>query len=444
MTVSSTSAATKQNRLFDLATADDEARLCRDISDAQCREQPRNFLIQTGALALSKCGDALADTKTVLPWLLGAVGAPVYLIGLLTPIRESLALVPQLLVGGVIRRFAVRKWFWSGASVIEGLCVLAMAAVAAFGLEGAVAGWGIVGLLAVFSTARGVASVAAKDTMGKTVSKGKRGRVNGHAAAVAGFVTATVGLYLALSPEQTRPEWVLYSIVAAAGICWLIGAATFSTTLEYAGATDGGRSLWDTARHQITLILSDRNLQRFLLARGLLVSTALASPVYVALALQQDEMNLTWLGWLVVASGAATATSASFWGVFSDRSSRGTMALSASMASIIGMATTVTIFISPETLSAVWFYIVIFYILGIAHAGARIGRKTQLVDMAGKDEKAEYTALSNTITGILLIVFGVMVSALMTINLTATVMVLSVLSALGAAVSLSLKNAQAS
>lgn len=97
--------------LYELATGDDSARICRDIPEDQCREQPRNFSWQVLSQALSKIGDVLADSKVVLPWLLGAVGAPVFLIGLLVPIRESLALMPQILVGGVIRRFPVRKSF---------------------------------------------------------------------------------------------------------------------------------------------------------------------------------------------------------------------------------------------------------------------------------------------------------------------------------------------
>jgi hypothetical protein len=194
-------------RLYDFATGDDDARLCRDIPDDQCREQPHNFIAQVSAQALSKIGDTLDDPKVVLPWLLGALGAPHSLVGLLVPIRESLALLPQMLVGGYIRRYAVRKYWWVAASAVEGLCVLLMAGVALIGMDGGPAGWTIIALLTVFSLARGVASIAAKDTMGKTVSKGRRGRVSGHAATVSGIAAAAVGLYLAFSPEAARPEW---------------------------------------------------------------------------------------------------------------------------------------------------------------------------------------------------------------------------------------------
>src|SRR5690606_34592471 len=112
-------------RLYDLITGDEDARLCRDIPEAACSEQPGNFLYQLGALSLSKIGDRLADPKVVLPWLLGAVGAPVFMVGLLVPIREALSLRPQLLVGGATRRLGVRKWCWVVASAVGGLAILA-------------------------------------------------------------------------------------------------------------------------------------------------------------------------------------------------------------------------------------------------------------------------------------------------------------------------------
>jgi len=128
------------SQVFDFATGDEDARLCRDIPESQCRDQPVNFVIQIISQALSKTGDALADSKVVLPWLLGSVGAPVFFIGLLVPIRESLALLPQILVGGFIRRFAIRKGWWAASSLIEGSCVMLMALSAAMGLQGATAG----------------------------------------------------------------------------------------------------------------------------------------------------------------------------------------------------------------------------------------------------------------------------------------------------------------
>ena len=429
-------------RFYDLAIGDDDARLCRDIPEDQCREQPRNFVLQVLSQLFSKTGDAMADSKVVLPWLLGAVGAPVFLVGFLVPIRESLALLPQVLIGGAIRRFPVRKGFWVAASVVEGLCVLLMATAAAAGLSGAAAGWTIVGLLVVFSLARGVASIAAKDTLGKTVSKGRRGRVSGYSASVSGLVAGAVGLYLVVTPAAARPEWLLYGLIAVAGTAWLLAAATFAMTREYPGATDGGRSIGDMARDQLRLLLSDRDLQKFLIARTLMISTALAGPVYVSLAQRATGQTLDRLGWLIVASGLAGAVSSHVWGRLSDRSSRRTMALAAAIAGALGLGVLAVLGLAPGWTGHIGFYAAVLFVLGIAHAGVRIGRKTHIVDLAPGDRKAEYVALSNTIIGILLLLLGVAAGGLLAVGFEAVIAVLSLLALAGAAVALTMKNAQ--
>ena len=429
-------------RLYDLATGEDEARLCRDIPDSQCREEPRGFVAQIVAQALSKSGDALADPRIVLPWLLGAVGAPAFFIGLLVPIRESLALLPQILIGSVIRRFPVRKWFWIGASVVEGACIMSMGLVALAGMRGATAGWIIAGLLVLFSLARGVASIASKDTLGKTVSKGRRGRVGGYAGTVSGLVAGAVGLYLVLSPAAARPEGLLYALIVAAGLSWFAAAASFAAIAEHPGATDGGRGIADLLGEQVSLLFSDRQLQLFLIARTLMISTSLTGPVYVALAQQGMGNALDSLGWLILASGLAGTLSSSFWGLFSDRSSRATMAAGAGIAAALGIGTLIALSVSPDLADSRFFFAVLLFILGISHAGVRIGRKTHIVDMAGPDRKAEYVALSNTLIGVLLLVIGAAVGVLMSIGLKFALIVLSVLALLGAATALAMRNVQ--
>lgn len=429
-------------RLFDLATGEDDARLCRDIPESQCREQPRSFVCQVIAQALSKTGDVLSDSKVVLPWLLGTVGAPLYLVGALVPIRESLALMPQVLFGSLIRRFSVRKRFWVASSLIEGLCIVLMGFVGLAGLKGAVAGWSIVGLLVAFSLARGVASIAAKDTLGKTVSKGRRGRVSGYAATGSGIVASAVGLYLAFSPQEARPEWLLYAIIVAAGACWFLAAATYQTIVEHPGATEGGRSIRDMIGDQIGLLLQDTELQKFLLSRTLMIATALVGPAYVSLAQRATGQTLDGLGWLVIASGLAGTVSSSFWGKFSDRSSRVTMAAAALVAAALGFAVLLAVALLPAATESILFYAGVLFVLGVAHAGVRIGRKTHIVDLAGGDRKSEYVALSNTIIGILLLVIGAAVSVVLGFGLEIGIAVLSVMAMAGALTALSMKNVQ--
>ncbi len=174
---------------------EEDARVCRDISPEACRVVPGNFLLQIAAQFFTKLGDAIANPKTVLAWVLSALAAPGIFTAFLVPVRESGSLLPQLLIASLVRRQPVRKWTCVLGNLLQAAAVLAMAGVA-LALEGAAAGAGIITALVLFSLARGLCSVASKDVLGKTVPKTRRGRVNGWSATAAGLVTVGVGLAL--------------------------------------------------------------------------------------------------------------------------------------------------------------------------------------------------------------------------------------------------------
>ena len=94
--MSETPADTVSETVYSALYDDDEARVCKDVPESACQHQPRNWVFSTLSLSLTKTGDALVDPKLTLTWLLGALGAPAFLIGLLAPVREAGALLPQL------------------------------------------------------------------------------------------------------------------------------------------------------------------------------------------------------------------------------------------------------------------------------------------------------------------------------------------------------------
>ena len=55
---------------------EEDARVCTDISDSACRVVPGNFILQVTTQFLTKLGDAIANPKTVLAWLMSALAAP--------------------------------------------------------------------------------------------------------------------------------------------------------------------------------------------------------------------------------------------------------------------------------------------------------------------------------------------------------------------------------
>lgn len=69
----STATGALSRDLYGLLTGDEDARVCTDISDAACNDQPRNLVLQLAARSASKIADHLVDAKLVLPWLLSAL-----------------------------------------------------------------------------------------------------------------------------------------------------------------------------------------------------------------------------------------------------------------------------------------------------------------------------------------------------------------------------------
>jgi hypothetical protein len=386
-------------------TGEDEGRVCRDIPEEACDEQPGNFLKHILSLSATKIGDGLSDPKLVLPWLLLSLGAPAFLVGFLVPVREAGALLPQLVTAGWIRSLSQRKWAWTAGSAVQGIAVICMA-LAALTTDGSTAGWTVVGLLAVFAVARSVCSVSYKDVLGKTVSKSTRGTVTGSAGSVAAVAVLVFGGLLSVGILE-RSIAVVTSVLFIAGGLWLIAATVFTTLFEAPGANTGGRNALGVAVRQLSLLKTDRQLVRFIVTRALLTATAIAPPYLIALSGETGARQFGQLGAFVVASGLAAVVSSFIWGRLSDRSSRRVLIMAALIGAIALGAAGLLGLVAGGIVKGTLVLPALHLILMIAHQGVRVGRSTHIVDMAEPDLRSAYTALSNTIIGLVLVIGGV-------------------------------------
>ncbi|RAN37797.1 hypothetical protein HY11_07895 [Hyphomonas pacifica] len=386
-----------------MLTSGDEGRVCKDIPESACNEESGNFLKHITSLSASKISDGLIDPKLVLSWLLTTLGAPAFIIGLLVPVREAGALLPQLFTAAALRQLPQRKWAWAVGSAVQGLSAACMA-LAALTLEGRTAGLVILGALAVLAIARSVCSVTYKDVLGKTVSKSRRGTATGTASTIGAAAVLAYGGLLSLGLID-RMSIVTTGLFLAGGL-WVAAALLFTTLKEEPGSTEGGGNPIQSFKDNFSLLAEDKQLRRFILTRGLLISTALAPPFMVALGTDKDQAGQMFggLGLLVIASAGAGLVSSYVWGRLADRSSRKVLILTAAAATI-ALAATLALHVSG-LLEQVWALPLVLFGLMIAYQGVRLGRSTHLVDMASQETRAAYTALSNTIIGTLLVLGG--------------------------------------
>jgi hypothetical protein len=424
------------DRVYAALVQEEDARACRELSEAACREAPRSFVANTAAQAMTSLGDAIVNTKTTLPWLLASLGAPTWSAAMLVPVREAGALLPQLAIAAWLRTLPVRKYAWMVGAGLQGLAVLAMA-ISAVLLEGAAFGATLLGLVTMFSLARGACSVASKDVLGKTVAKTRRGRVSGYAASAAGFGTLVLA---AIMWSQADADQLPYAtLLACGGALWLLAIPVYAAIPEYAGATEGGANGLVEAWRRLALVTTDRDFRQLLVVRCLLLSTALAAPFFVVLARDRTEATLAWF---LFAQGLASLVSGPVWGRFADLSSRKVLVVSGTGAAVLGLVTATVVWWAPSLADSAWLLPLNFLLLALLHDGVRLGRKTHLIDLAGGNRRTDYVAVGNTLTGIALLGIGALAAAIPA-GAAAKIVGFSTLSAAGAIAALQLADVQA-
>ncbi|MBT8099535.1 MAG: MFS transporter [Gammaproteobacteria bacterium] len=390
--------------IYDKLANSEDARFCEEIGEDACRATPQSFVLILLSNFLTKLGDAIASPKTTLAWITTAVGAPAFVLGFLVPIRESGSMIPQLFIGGIVRRLAIRKWVWVIGSIGQCLCIAGIGIVA-LRIEGTAAGLAILGLIALFSLARGFSSVAAKDVLGKTVPRKSRGRLTGWSASAAGLLSVGIGVALMLPAIAGQDSaWLGWLLIATAGL-WLLAAGIYAQVPESPGETDGGRSLVQSLQ-QLRLLLNNKPFTRFVTTRALLMCSALSAPFYIALAQKSLGSPTRLLGAFVAAAGVASLVSAPIWGRFADSSSKWVMVAAAVITASTGIVVFLVSQFLPGLNQTLWFLPLAYFVLSVAHSGVRVGRKTYVVNLATGNQRTDYVAISNSIIGVLLLVVG--------------------------------------
>ncbi|WP_084104446.1 MFS transporter [Demequina sp. NBRC 110056] len=427
-------------RIFNRLISDDDADL--DSLSEQARPHVAgNAVRQMVAQALQSTGDQIVNAKTVLPWLLSALGAPSAFVAFLVPIRESGSMLPQAAWAPRVRRQRVRKWVWVAGAAGQAAATAGLALVAATA-EGVVAGVGVLVALAVFALARSLSSIASKDVLGRTVPKGVRGQIKGVTTVASAVVALTLGLALRVWGGDTAGVGVLAALLGGAALAWAVAAFVYAAIREPAEdiepeAEDGpgwvvqARDLWR----------DDAVFRRFVTARALLLVSALSPPFVVTFGTAQGEGSLSSLGLFIIAQGVAGVVGGPLFGRLADRSSRRLM-IGASLAASAVIVAFLALARVPALEDAAWLAAATYLLLALAHVGARLARKTYVVDIAEGDQRTQYVAVANTLMGVLLLAVGAVTAALAAWGSGYALLLLAALGVAGALVGRSLPEAE--
>ena len=416
---------TKTESIYEKLVNEEDARVCKAIDENACKVVPGNFFITLLSYFFNKIADAIANAKVVLPWLMESLSVPLYLISFLVPIKESGSLIPQLFIAAYVRKLPLRKYIWSIGTLLQAICMI-LIAIVAWNLQGLEAGLAIITLLIAMSLARGLCSVAAKDVIGKTIPKTRRGALNGYSAMLSSILVVSFGIYLLTNSQKPFSAENFGVLFTVAGLFWILASFTYLRIKEFEGEIEGGGNAFNVAIAKLSILKKDKPFRLFVITRALFLCAVLSAPFFVVIAQQNSDSNTFLLGLFILSGGLADMLSANFWGKFSDQSSKKVMILGASIATSMGFIVVSIDFFYQNLFSYIYLMPVIYFILSIGYQGIRIGRKTYIIDLAEGNKRTDYVAVSNTLIGIILLASGLIGTLSSIIGLSGIILVLSV------------------
>ena len=131
---------TRLDRWYGRLADETDTRSHKGISQTAAPHVPANFFRYLLAQIATRTADEMMSAKTVLAWLMGALGAPLAMVAWLVPIRESGSMLPQLFLADRIRRVTLRKSVWLVGGILQALAGAGIG-LAAGTLRGVAAGW---------------------------------------------------------------------------------------------------------------------------------------------------------------------------------------------------------------------------------------------------------------------------------------------------------------
>ena len=353
----------------------------------------KKHLLVTG-LSFNKLADLLISAKTTLPALLIILGAPAWMVGWLVPIRESGALLPQVLISMYLRNNAARYKVWRVGICIQIASVVGILCSAVV-LEGFNAGLSILAFLIVLSLGRSACSLTVKDIEADVVPKGERGNLVGLASTISGVMTLIVAVPLLIFDDSFKDNALLGVIVCAAVSFIITLLCMFNLKTKVEDNSDNKGKMFS--------VRFDKTVYKFVFVRGLFVHSALVAPYFM---LENGDNAQKLLPVYIAAQALASMCSSLLWGKVADYSAKLTLQI-AGVLTIAACAGLLAIESDTLIISAC-----LFFILSIAHAGVRTGRKTYSLDVKEGQERTELVGFSNTAIGIILLTFGAVYAAL--------------------------------
>ncbi len=341
---------------------------------------------------------ALAGGTTVLPTFISNITSSKVLIGLSGTMAMAGWYLPQLVVANYIETVRRKRpvYVWSGIIRIITIWTLALSVL----LLGATWAGGFVILFfilySIYVIAGGVAGIPFMDVVAKEIKAENRGSFFGARLFFGGIGAALMGLYVnhVLASRPFPESYAVLFITASALITLAILSFCFADERD-ALVPDERMSFKQFLRRGPSLLKDVKSYRMFLAWRALLGVWMMALPFYIIYSSERLGLPEESVGIFLSIQMVGMIISNLLWGRLSDRiGNKIVLNLTAAVstaAPIIALLATVT----PALRGLVGFGAVFFFV-GFAMSGLRLGHSNYMLDLAPEKERPMYLGFMNT------------------------------------------------
>jgi MFS family permease len=358
----------------------------------------RTFVLGVLNGVLFNLAEALIGGTTVLPIFISNVTTSKVLVGLSGTMGNAGWFMPQLVVANLIQHVNRKKPVYVWAGVVRIVTIWTIAVTVAL-LAGSRAARFVViffVLYSVYCIAAGVAGIPFMDIVAKAVPSRRRGTFFGARLFFGGIASALAGIFVrnVLAARSFPDDFTILFVAASAVVTLAI--LSFSLVREPEITIRERRMPFRRFLLKGPFLLKNvRSYRMLLVVRILLGVWGMALPFYILYAREHLGLPASVVGVFLSIQMVGMIISNLLWGALSNRvGNKIVLELVSAVAVLSPLLTILTRFCAPLRGTAC--FGMVFFFLGFALNGIRLGYTNYMLDVSPDAERPTYLGFMNT------------------------------------------------
>jgi MFS family permease len=358
----------------------------------------RTFILGVINGVLFNLAEALVGGTTVLPAFISNLTDSKILVGLAGTMGQAGWFMPQLLVANLIEHIRHKKpiYVWAGAVRIGAIWSIAFLVALLAGSQAALFLVLFFILYSIYTLGAGVAGIPFMDIVGKAVPSTRRGTFFGARLFFGGIASALAGIFVKNVlearpfPDDFAILFVTASVVVTAAII------SFCLVSEPEGRVQEARMPFKRFLLKGPFLLKNvRSYRMFFVVRMLLGIWGMALPFYIVYARERLALEASAVGIFLSIQMVGMILSNILWGSLSNRvGNKIVLELVSAVAVISPVITILSNYCAP--LGSTMCFSMVFFFLGFALSGIRLGHTNYMLDVSPEAERPTYLGFMNT------------------------------------------------